>query len=303
MFASEYILHAVVCHVHVLLLCYLQLLPKVRHPPRDWRKLDECQKVIRHRPQGGAYFAVAVNREGFLAVTEGGNGYIHLLTQDNKLVRSVGEGVLGGSLLGVAFDLKGNIWVADCGRNKAVKLFPNGRLLNAVYHTGSQKDYFRKPCSMAVSPEGLVYICDYDSHRVTVHDEEGQFLFAFGSKGNGLGRFDTPYDLAFGSDGFVYVTDEGNKRICVWSREGTFKRIFKTKCAPTCIAATSDSHLLITSHSSYMVMVYTLEGELVHQFGAKGSHPGEFNRCWGICIDNSGLVYVADCLNRHVQVF
>ena len=43
---------------------------------------------------------------------------------------------------------------------------------------------------MSVSPEGLIYICDIDNHRGTVHDEEGMFLFAYGSKGSGLGCFD-----------------------------------------------------------------------------------------------------------------
>ena len=87
------------------------------------------------------------------------------------------------------------------------------------------------------------------------------------------------------------------------SKEGTFKRYFQPKYAPTCIAATSDNHLLITSHSSNTVMVYTLEGELVHEFGGKGAHPGRFNGPAGICVDDNGVVYVADCYNKRVQVF
>ena len=73
--------------------------------------------------------------------------------------------------------------------------------------------------------------------------------------------------------------------------------------ATTCIAATSDNHLLITSISSHLVMVYTLEGELVHEFGGKGTHPGRFNGPLGICVDDNGVVYVADSPNFRVQVF
>ena len=116
---------------------------------------------------------------------------------------------------------------------------------------------------MSVSPEGLVYICDRDNHRVTVHDEEGMFLFAFGAKGSGPGCFDGPRDVTFGSDGLVYFTDGGNSRVCVWSKEGSFQRGFKTKYAPTCIAATGDNRLLITSFAFDIVMVYTLGGQLV----------------------------------------
>ena len=50
-------------------------------------------------------------------------------------------------------------------------------------------------------------------------------------------------------------------------------------------------------------MVYTLEGELVHEFG--GGHP-HLERTWepeGICVDDNGVVYVVDVRNKCIQVF
>ena len=67
------------------------------------------------------------------------------------------------------------------------------------------------------------------------------------------------------------------------------------------IAATGDNHLVITSCTT--VMVYTLGGQLVHEFGGSGSDPGRFRGTFGICVDDSGLVYVADHANSRVQVF
>ena len=247
------------------------------------------------------YYGVAVNSEGLLAVTDCTKECIHLLQKEGALVRSIGKGVLGGDLRGITFDLKVNVWVADMGNNKVLKLSQDGRLLQTIDHAGSKSDHFIRPLGVSVSPEGLVYICDSGNHRVTVHDEEGMFLFAFGSKGSGPGCFDGPRDVTFGSDGLVYVTDRGNSRVCVWSKEGSFQRDFKTKYAPTCIAATGDNHLLITSCVSNTVMVYTLGGQLVHEFGGYGSDPGKFRIPYGICVDDSGAVYVADC--RCVQVF
>ena len=286
-------------------MCYLQ----VRHPLRDWGKLGKCQKVIQHSPGGGLYGAVAVNSEGLLAVTDDSNTCIHTFRKEGPLVRSIGKGVLGPNLGGITFDLKGNVWVADKGNNKVLKLSQDGRLLQTIDHAGSKSHHFNCPLGVSVSPEGLVYICDSSIHCVTVHDEEGMFLFAFGSKGSGPGCFDGPWDIAFGSDGLVYVTDvvdyfdEGNKRVCVWSKEGSFQRDFKTKYVPTCIAATGDNHLLITSYASHTVMVYTLGGQLVHEFGGYGSAPGKFRIPYGICVDDSGAVYVADFRKSCVQVF
>ena len=130
-----------------------------------------------------------------------------------------------------------------------------------------------------------------------------KFQFAVGSKGSGPGCFDRPCDVTFGSDGLVYVTEFGNSRLCVWSKQGTFQRDFKTKYAPNYIAATGDNHLVITSLSPLTVMVYMLRGQLVHEFVERGSDPGRFNVTCDICVDDSGLVYVADLGNRHVQVF
>ena len=282
-----------------LVMCYLQ----VRHSLRDWEKLGKCQKVIQHSPGGVLYVGVAVNSEGLLAVTDDWNQCIHLLRKEGPLVRSIGKGMLGSDLLGITFDLKGNVWVTDMEKNEVLKLSQDGQLLQTIDHAGSKSDHFNRPLGVSVSPEGLVYICDRGNQRVTVHDEEGMFLFAFGSKRSGPGCFDGPWDLAFGSDGFVYVTDRGNSRVCVWSKEGSVQRDFKTKYAPTYIAATGDNHLLITSWKSDTVMVYTLGGQLVHEFGGSGSDPGKFSVPCGIYIDDSGAVYVADCGNWRVQVF
>ena len=206
-------------------------------------------------------------------------------------------------LRGIAFDLKQNVWVADRGNNKVLKLSQDGQLFLTIDHESSKSDHFNRPDGVSISPEGLVYICDSGNHRVTVHDEEGMLLFAFGLEGSGPGCFDGPWDVTFGSDGLVYVTDSGNSRVCVWSKEGNFQRDIKTKYVPTCIAATGDNHLLITSCASDTVMVYTLEGQLVHKFGRRGSEPGKFRGPYGLCVDDSGAVYVADYGNSRVQVF
>ena len=245
-----------------------------------------------------------MNSEGLLAVTEFQHRCVHLLSKNGALVRSIGKEVLGGGdLCGVAFDLKGNVWVADLDNHKVFKLSQDGRLLQTIHHVSDKMDCFRFPMGVSVSTEGLIYICDRDNHRVTIHDEEGKFLFSFGSKGSGPGCFNEPHDITLGSDCLMYVTDYENERVHVWSKDGAFMRNFKPKYAPSCIAATSDNHLVITSYMSDTVMVYTLEGELVHEFGGTGSGLGRFNGPWGICIDADGLVYVVEENNNRLQVF
>ena len=251
---------------------------------------------------------MAVNSEGLLAVTDDANACVHLLSKDGALLRSIGKGVfgvnlLGGDLVGITFDLKKNVWVTDWNNNKVLKLSQDGQLLQTIDHVSSKSDHFNHPTGLSVSPEGLIYICDEGNNRVTIHNKEGKFQFAVGSKGSGPGCLDGPRDVTFDTDGLVYVIDVGNRRVSVWSKEGTFQRDFMTKYDPWYIAATGDNHLVITSGSSHTVMVYTLGGQLVHEFGGYGSDPGWFKGLYGICVDDSGLVYVADCFNSRVQVF
>ena len=285
-----YTLPLVLC---ALLMCYLQV---------DWKKLGKCQKVIQHSQSGGGYGGVAVSSDGLLAVADCGNACVHLL-RDGAFLKSIGKEVLGSTFRGITFDLEGNVWVADMINYKVHKLSQNDKLLQTIHHADSEIDRFDKPTGVSVSPEGSIYICDGGNHRVTVHDAEGMFLFAFGSKGSGPRCFDRPRDVTFGSDDLVYITDEVNDRVCVWSKEGSYQRDFKTRRArPRYITSTHDNYLLIPSKASNTVMVYK-DDQLVHKFGGSGSDPRSFRQPNGICVDDSGAVYVADSFNKNVQVF
>ena len=79
-----------------------------------------------------------------LAVTYDRNQCIHIFRIDGRLVRSIGEGVCG-DLSGITFYLKGNVWVADMGNNKVLKLSQDGRLLQTIDHAGSKSDHFNHP--------------------------------------------------------------------------------------------------------------------------------------------------------------
>ena len=285
-----YTLHLVLC---ALMMCYLQ----VRH------QLGECREVI-HSAGGGPYSGVAVSSDGLLAVADCGNTCIRLLRNINQsweIEKSIGEGVLGGSLRGMTIDLNGNVWVADMVNYKVRKFSQDGELRQTIDRAGGIG--FNHPTGVSVSPEGQVYICDKGNHRVTVHDANGTFKFAFGSRGINSGFFDGPRDVTFAPDGLVYVTDEGNNRVCVWSKEGRVKRHFGVFARPSYIAATGDNHLVISSEASHTVRVYPLGGGSYHEFGWHGSDRGRFNRPCGICVDDSGAVYVADSGNNRVQVF
>ena len=85
-------------------------------------------------------------------------------------------------------------------------------------------------------------------------------------------------------------------------RRAVFGEISRPSMPQAALLLLVTNHFLITSFSSDTVMVYTLGGQLVHEFGGRGSDPGRFNVPNGICVDDSGAVYVADYGNKRVQL-
>ena len=98
-----------------------------------------------------------MNSEGLLAVTDHGNKCIHLVAKEGSLMRSIGKGVLSGTLGGIIFDLKGNVWVADWSHSKVLKLSQDGRLLQTI---DVQVVKLTISTVLLLCPEGLIYICD-----------------------------------------------------------------------------------------------------------------------------------------------
>lgn len=81
------------------------------------------------------------------------------------------------------------------------------------------------PVSMAMGPDGRMYILDAGNHRVVVLDAAGQYITEFGHKGSADGEFDFGLDtrlaggldfggsIALDDDGFIYVADTRNQRV------------------------------------------------------------------------------------------
>ncbi|RMH04740.1 MAG: hypothetical protein D6702_02495 [Planctomycetota bacterium] len=72
---------------------------------------------------------------------------------------------------------------------------------------------FSAPAAIAVTPAGLVVVCDAIQHAVKVFDSMGKFLFQFGGLGTRPGDTYRPVDLAAGDGQILYVAEKGTGRI------------------------------------------------------------------------------------------
>jgi DNA-binding beta-propeller fold protein YncE len=68
---------------------------------------------------------------------------------------------------GIVLDRDGNLWVADYGNDRVVKLSPDGRLLLSWGSHGSGPGEFVGPKGVAVDPStGRLYVADTGNARV-----------------------------------------------------------------------------------------------------------------------------------------
>ena len=81
---------------------------------------------------------------------------------------------------------------------------------------GPFNGWFATVTSIAIGPEGNVFVADFYNHRVQKFASDGTFLTSFGSRGSGQGEFEYPMAAAVAADGIVFVADFGNNRIQKW---------------------------------------------------------------------------------------
>ena len=98
-----------------------------------------------------------------------------------------------------------------------------------------------------------------------------------GVAGTAPGQFNLPRAVTVGPDGTIYVADSGNDRIQVFSPQGQFLRQWGSTCK--------------------------LYDQTQPQQGCKGDGQAQFDEPWGIAVDKSGNVYVADTWNSRIQKF
>jgi tripartite motif-containing protein 71 len=68
---------------------------------------------------------------------------------------------------GITLDASGNLWVADYGRDRVVKLSPDGHLLQVLGSRGTNAGEFVGPKGVAVEPStGRIYVADTGNSRI-----------------------------------------------------------------------------------------------------------------------------------------
>ncbi len=209
------------------------------------------------------------------------------------------DGVVSGNDadLYLARDL--SVFIADTDGARVLHYDLNGRLVKVI----ADKFNITRPVSVRVNDTtGYIFIADGNNDGVLVYNPAGLLTGAFGGRGRGEGKFTSITALAQGPKGYYIGARLGEHRVQVMDFDGSYLESLQrdTVTFPTAIAVAANGLAFVADYMADDIKVFDGDA-LVDVIGGHGKAPGRFSRITSLWIDE-GFLYVADSLNRRIQV-
>ncbi|XP_070546075.1 tripartite motif-containing protein 2-like [Ptychodera flava] len=177
-------------------------------------------------------------------------------------------------------------------------------LVKTIGSQGSAEGQYNNPYSVVINKDRDIVTADYGNNRLQITTREGTFKKILEFK-QFIKPF-TPRDIAISSDNTYHSLDDNNKQVVVSDENGHVIRCFgqnELKNPYGIGISPVDGNVYVTDGGGNCVRVYTEHGKYLRSFGSGGKNQGQFNCPRGLVIGSTGMVFVADYLNKRIQVF
>ncbi|MGW2963883.1 NHL domain-containing protein [Streptomyces sp. NPDC001220] len=245
---------------------------------------------------------------------------------------------------GIAVDSSGTLYFSDYNNHRVRKITTDGRI-STVAGTGTAgfsgdggpatAAQLNLPLGVAVDSTGVLYVAEYNNHRVRKITTDGKISTVAGTgsagfKGDGgpavSAQLTRPRGLAVNDAGDLYIADSGNQRIRKIAADGKISTVAGTGTAgfggddgpaasaqlnnPLAVVVDSTGVLYISDCNNHRVRKITIDGKISTVAGTgTGGFGGDLGPAasaqlhapFGLAVDCVDTLYIADHTNNRVR--
>jgi hypothetical protein len=211
---------------------------------------------------------------------------------------------------GIAADGMGNVYVADSGNNRIVRLFnPKSKLeWRGSFNGSSQGDQGLKgPSRAGIDENACVYVTDPGNRRIVVFDSAGKVLLTIPAEKSGWKFIDGPTALAvadgraqwsyFGNEKFIFCADRNGTRVWKIGFDGRLHGMSNLPSGHSADYGAIDyfHSYWVTDTKKHCVLKFDHNLKLLDIFGSCGTGDNQFVEPRGIAIyKRYGQTFIAE---------
>ncbi len=210
---------------------------------------------------------------------------------------------------GISANKAGDVYVADTGNHRVVRLFnPTDELqfITAIGGKGSEKGQFLSPHQVALDNSGNLFVSDSGNHRIQVFDNQNNFKFAFTGDDFlvspiGISVTDSLETHAKRKENFLIITDSSASRINKFDLKGNLAKSISMRnlgfsdVQLEYICIDYHNQILITDSKNHCIHKFTHNLDYITSFGREGDDDFEFIQPTGITIHRRfGQLFIAE---------
>ena len=230
---------------------------------------------------------------------------------------------------GMAFESKGNFWVADDANHRIQEFNSAGVYQHVIGSYGSGEGQLKDPKDVAVDSKGNIWVADTGNDRIQEFKENRNYATQTGTLGTGADQFNEPKGIAVDSHNNVWVADSNNNRIEEFNEKAEFIEALGwgvsngeeklEVCTSSCqagkagagegqfkephnIAFDSKGDMWVSDSGNNRIEEFK-ENKYERKIGTEGSGNNQLRDPQGIVFDSKNDLWVADTLNNRVEEF
>jgi hypothetical protein len=278
-------------------------------------------------PGIGGVPAVALDSRGNLWVFQrkpAGMPQLFKFDPNARLILEVGPDVIPYQVKahGMAVDPEDNVWILDTAGATAMKISPEGRLLQTIGVRGQRGDWDEargqrllwEPVMIAFAPNGDIHIAEGHGNespndtgsddpannvgaaRIIHLDKDGAFINQWYGNSVGQGKFYSAHGLAIDpANGDVWIGDREDYRIVIYNSRGQFLRTLQTRNLVCALQFDAQGNPWMASGQDGQFLKLDRDGNVIGAIGrGMGIEQGQFTEASYWVFDRQNSLYAGD---------